>query len=604
MLAQRVSAGALPPLSERLPARPLVLHVPEPGLYGGTWSKFESSADFVAMRLLAHYYPLVRWKPDASGVMPGVAESWEHSEDGKTTTFRLRRGLRWSDGAPFTAADILFWWELCLDQRIALAPPEWAYAQGKRMRVVAPDSHTVVFTYDSPFYLLPLIMATGFWTPEEVLLPAHYLKGFHPDHSAAYDDFDELIRRNNPATNPERPGLGPWVMVERSATGDSAVYERNPYYYVVDQGGRQLPYIDRIETIRVQSAEAGVLYTLSGAVDAQFRQIDFRDYGLLKRFADQGGYEIQAWEEGAASWHAAFVNMSPLDPARRELFRDPSFRRGLSLGVDRNRINQVVWNGTARPQSAAITDESWHFDSERGQRVRERWTRAWAEYDPDRANRLLDQAGLDRRDADGFRLYRGEPFRLTLDLFDIDYAMDQAELLQEDWRLLGVRVLIRRSGDVGLSSRIRTGDFDVYLQHNSELDLFTFPGVVFPTDPWAWHPRVGLWYTTNGREGEAPSGFFAELIEIYERCKVEPDVKRRHDLVLDAIELQIEHGPFMIGTTGRQKSLVVVGRDVRNVPSPGILGPWATCTPGSLFPEQMFFSRERLYGFAEKGAKP
>jgi peptide/nickel transport system substrate-binding protein len=604
MLAVRVARGELPPVEERLPERPLVVPVVEaPGYYGGTWRKFDLTTDFVAMKLLNSYYPLVRWTPDSSGVSPGLAESWEYTNDGREIRFHLRKGVKWSDGHPLTSADILFWWELCLDERHPMAPPEWAFSNGKRMDVRAPDPHTLVFSFDSPFYFVPLLVATGFWWPETMLLPRHYLEAFHPDLNAAHDDFVELDRKMNTAVNPLRPTLGPWRLVSYSATGDRCVFERNPFCISVDAQGRQLPYIDRIEAIRVQSAEAGVLYTISGAVDAQFRQIAFEDYALLKRFADKGEYRIETWEEGTAAWHAIFLNWSPVDlkthepdADRRQLFRDPQFRRGLAVAVNRERINQVVWNGISRPQAAAIADESWHFNSNRGRRVRQEWITRWSQYAPDEANAFLDRAGLRGRDREGFRLQRGRRFELVLDFVDMPYAPDEAALIREDWQAVGIRTLLRPSMGTDLWTRVQQGRYDMYLQHNSELDLFTFPGYVFPVTASTWHPRVGRWYATGGEEGEPPEGFMKELLELYEACKREPDLERRHERVLDAIEIQLEHGPFMIGTTGRQKSLVVVKRDMRNIPRTAILGPWAQCQPGASFPEQIFFDPARLYG--------
>jgi len=596
MLAERVKRGELEPLEQRLPNNPMVVPVvEESGYYGGTWRKYETYGDFVIMRLLNNYYPLTRWSPEADGIIPGVAESWEYSDDGRSVTFHLRKNMKWSNGDLFTAKDILFWWSLCNDQRIGMRPPEWAYSDGVAMDVTAPDDFTVVFTYPSPFYFLPLAMATGFWTPETVLMPSEYLKQFHPDFNSSYKDFTVFNRRNNVALNPDRPTLGPWRLIFISKTNDRAVFERNPYYYAVDPDGRQLPYIDRIEAIRVQSPESGVLYAISGSVDAQFRSINFNDYALLKRFADSGNYRIRTWEEGTASWHGIFPNLEQLDPERRALFLNQNFRIGLAIAVNRERINQVVWNGLSRPQGAAITDESWHFHSPRGQEVLQRWITKWSEFDPVKANEHLDAAGLRERDKDGFRMYKGKPFEVKLEFAGVPYAAEQAPLIAEDWQNVGIRTVARRATDIDLWTRIVAGQYDFYMQHNSELDLFTFPGYVFPTFANTWHPLTGRWYSTGGKEGNPPAGFMKELLDIYEQCKREPDIEKRHGLVLDAIEIQLEKGPFMIGTTGRQKTLIITKNYFRNVPEKGILGPWAVCQPGSKFPEQFFYDASHLY---------
>ena len=600
MLAVRVERGELPPIDQRLPENPLVVPVyGEPGLYGGTWRKFDISPDLPTMKLINGYTPLVRWKPDVSGVMPGLAERWEFSADGRKITFHLRRGVKWSDGHPFTSESVAFWWALCLDDRHPDTPPEWAFSNGKRVEVSTPDPYTVVFEYEGPFYFLPLVMATGFWTPERVLAPAHYLREFHPDHNPAYEDFTEMERKRNPSANVDLPALGPWEMSYLSPTADRAVFTRNPYYHGVDPEGRQLPYIDQVECIRVQSPEAGVLYAISGSLDAQFRLINFQDYALLKRFAEKGDYKVHTWEDGSGAWHTVYINWSTPDPRKRELFRDPSFRRGLSHAIDRERINQIIWQGTAEPRQATITDEAWHFNSPRGRDVLHRWKNAWARHDLREANELLDAAGLTGRDDAGFRTFPGgEPLELVLDIYDIPHAADQAELIKDDWKQVGLRVRIRQSGDVDLGARVNRAKFEMYLRITSELDLFTYPSHVFPTQIQTWHPAIGRWYTTGGEEGEAPEpgGVMDQLLKIYEQTKAEPDLEKRHGLVLEAIELHLEHGPFMIGTTGRQKHLVVTTNAMRNVPTGGIMAPWATSAPGSLFTEQMYYDASRLYG--------
>lgn len=597
MLKAKVDRGELPRLNERLPADPLIVPVAHKiGLYGGTWRKFDLAADYPTMRLLNHYYGLTRWSPDAQTILPGLASRYDVSPDGQTITFDLRRGVRWSDGAPFTADDILFWWNLALDERYLVAPPEWAYTAGERMEVTAPDPYTIRFSYRHPFYFLPLIMATGFWTAEEIIMPSHYLRQFHPDFNPEYTDFNELDRRRNVFNNPDRPTLAPWRLTYYSPTGDQLVLERNPYYWAVDSLGRQLPYIDRIETIRVQNAEAGVLSVIAGDIDMQFRDVNLSDLALLRHFEDQGDYRLLTWEEGTATWHTIFLNLENPDRTRRSLFQNPEFRRALAIGIDRERMLQVIWHGHGRAQSAAISDESWHFTSEHGQSVFDEWTTRWSEYDPNQANALLDAAGLAERDDAGFRMYQGEPLRLQLNYREMPYAADQAELIKDDWERLGIRVLAKRLPPTDFWTRIDTGQYDMYLEKNSELDLFTFPGVVFPVDAKTWHPLTGRWYRSGGVDGEAPSGYTADLLALYEAAKREPDRMQRHELVLNAIQIQLEHGPFMIGTIGRQKAVVVVKNYVRNVPAKGpVMAPWAQVQPAASFPEQFYYSAEHLY---------
>jgi peptide/nickel transport system substrate-binding protein len=593
MLAKLVAEGKLPPLRDRLPENPIVVPVVErPGQYGGTWHEYHVNADLATIRLIQNYTPLVRWKSDLSDIVPGLAESWESSPDGKKSTYHLRRGIKWSDGVPFTARDIAFWWELCNDKRVAFPPPEWAYVGGKKMRITAPDDYTVVFEYDAPFYLLPMYLSAGFWNSEQMLAPFHYLKQFHPDHNPAYTDFKELLRKNAVQDNPDRPTLSAWKLTYYSPTGDRVVFERNPYFWGVDPLGRQLPYIDRVESVMVQSPEAGVLLIIAGNVDAQFRLIALADYPLLRRFAVKAGYRILRYEAGTAAWHAISVNWDVQDPRKRRLFRDKRFRRGLALAIDREKINQVVWDGLGRPQAAAITDEAWHFRSPEGQEVLKRWTTEWAPFDPPRANALLDEAGMTQRDAEGFRMFEGQPLSVVIDAWDEDAAAREAQLIVQDWARVGIHAKYKRCVGTDLLTRMHSGRFDMYTQHNSEMDLFSYPGHVFPTTDMNWHPLVGKYYMTGGKEGEAPEGPMVRLLDIFEQCRREPDLARRHSLVLDAIRVHFEEGPFMLGTCGRQPEMVTVKNNFRNVPPTGVLGPWAVSQPGSQWPEQFFIDTE------------
>ena len=281
-------------------------------------------------------------------------------------------------------------------------------------------------------------MATGFWTPESMVVPEHYLTQFHPDHNKAYSDFKELQRKNNVFNNPDRPTMAPWRLAEYSATGDLAMFERNAYYWAVDSAGRQLPYIDRVESYRVRDSEAGALMVLSGDIDAQFRGILQQDFALLKRFEKRGDYRILRWEEGTAAWYSICINWSVGDPARRALFRDKRFRRAMSVAIDREKIRQIAWNGLGRVQAGAITDEAWHFRSPRGQDILKRWRTEWSQYDPAMANKLLDECGLTARGSSGYRLLPdGTPLPIVIDCRNDILSVKEGTLIAEDLRAVG-----------------------------------------------------------------------------------------------------------------------------------------------------------------------
>ncbi|MCB2153799.1 ABC transporter substrate-binding protein [bacterium] len=590
LLAKEVAAGELPPLEDRLPEDPRIVEpVETPGLYGGTWRRFHLYPDFPTFRLINNYWGLTRWNPETTDIIPGIATSWEFNDAGNEITFHLRKGVRWSDGEPFDSSDIAFWWDVATDDRTSEMPQEWAYSGGELMELETPDLYTVVFKYKEPFYTLPVMMATGFWVPETVIRPAHYLKQFHPDYTDEYEDFTEFDRKFGDITDVNRPTLGPWMLTYISGTSDRVIFERNPYYWTVDKLGRQLPYIDRVVSTRVQSSETGVLMIMSGNIDAQFRYVSRQDYGLLKQFADEGNYQIRRWEEGTGALFAIVVNMENKDPERAKLLTNKCLREGIAYAIDRELINQVIWGGLSEPRGATITDESWHFQSPRGQEVLERWKKAWSEFNVDKANAKLDEAGLTMRDKNGYRMYDGKPLTLIVDVQDWPLAMDEAILVQGMLRNVGLNVLLQRDIGGRRDRRVREAEFDLYMQHMSEMDLFTFPGYVFPVVAYYWHPQTGRWYITGGDKGKAPTGWTKELVDIFDEIKRTKDQEKRHDLVLDAIEIQLREGPVIIGTTGRQFAPVVTKRNLRNIPKSGVIGPWAIVQPANRNPEQFFF---------------
>jgi peptide/nickel transport system substrate-binding protein len=167
MLAEMVAAGTLPPVEERLPAEYQVIDVVDSiGKYGGTWNAvtWDAGGGNIKMKL---YDPPVRWRPDLTGYEPGLLiEMPEWTDDGKTITFRFRKGLKWSDGEPWTTEDLRFWWEdLAQNEDYKTSSVPW-YARnsdGTPITMEFPDDTTWVLKFDKPQYIMPYILAQGFW---------------------------------------------------------------------------------------------------------------------------------------------------------------------------------------------------------------------------------------------------------------------------------------------------------------------------------------------------------------------------------------------------------------------------------------------------------
>jgi peptide/nickel transport system substrate-binding protein len=595
LLAERVAEGRLPPLKDRLPSDPLVVRPYErPGIYGGTWHLMHDNPDLGMYKMIAGYATMMRWRADCMGIEPGLARSWEFNRDGSELTIHLRHGIKWSDGVEYTSEDFAFWYQLCTDPREKFKPPYWCLVNGRPMRVEAPDKYTIVMRFAGPNWFVPLHLATGFWWADEYVCPKHYMMQFHPDLNRKYRDFVEFDRRNESYANPDRPTLWPWRLARIEDGGNRIKLERNPYYWMVDTLGRQLPYIDHVESSLVLDPQVRVLKVLAGEVDCQFRRLELRDLALFVQGQKRGGYHILRWKSASGADTSVLLNWSAPDPVLRPLIRDKRFRRALSLAIDRDKCNEIAWRGLGVPQQATVSRESWHFQDPAGKKLFDEWAHNYADFDLPRANRLLDDMGLTKRDPAGYRL-RPDGRRLSLTLEVSADAQsgpepDDALIIRDGWEKLGIEVLIITPPGAEFSNRLALGLYTASTFGEAEMDLFTYPDWVFPTEDKYWHPAVGKWYKTGGKEGEAPTGPVKALLDIYDRIKTEPSLEKRHKLVQDAVRIHINEGPFNLGTAAREPVLVIVKNNMHNVPPTGILGPWAVSGPASSFPEQFYFA--------------
>ena len=271
MLAELVAAGELPPVEERIPSQPMVIQpIDEIGEYGGTWRRaFTGPGDGENANRINASDKLLWWDYTGTEIVPSLALGWEVSEDGKTITINLREGLKWSDGAPFTADDFVFWYEkIYTDDRITLPIADMA-VNGVQGTVEKVDDYTVNFVFPEPNPLFVDLLAgdTLIGGGQSVrqsrgssygaYAPAHYLSQFVPGEKtedelnaeAQEAGFEDWVTRLNFLKdwqlNPDVPLVGPWRTVQPITT-DAWVLERNPYYWAVDTAGNQLPYLDRI----------------------------------------------------------------------------------------------------------------------------------------------------------------------------------------------------------------------------------------------------------------------------------------------------------------------------------------------------------------------
>ena len=599
VLSERVRAGQLPPVRERLPESPAVVHPLErTGSYGGTWRRVHMGMPDRAGWMRLTYDPLLRWSKDYARVEPNLARSWEVSEDGREFTFNLRKGIRWSDGAPFTADDYMFWYEdVILNDDLNPVKPSWLTIAGELGIVERLDDHTIRFRFVKPNGVILQWLAS--WT-DVVAGPApkHYLKRFHPNYvpeavldsivfAEGYDTWMALYETKSSAfLNPDRPVLCAW----QARTGaDAAIFiaERNPYYWKVDPEGNQLPYIDRVEMTLVQSAETVTLKAIAGEIDMQSRRVEFMNYPLLMEHRESGGYRVLRWKPATTGQGTVYLNQnySHQDSVMGALLRNRTFRRALSLGIDRRQMIDLFYMGVTEPrQVVPYTDELHGVPGT---------DTMYTSFDLNQANRLLDEVGLDRRDSAGYRLRPdGKRLKFTIAGFTPGNAyVDVAELLASQWTALGIQSTVKPE-DVALwVTRATAGEHhvSVYAASGGFRPMMD-PVWFFPSASTAyWAPLHGLWYTSGGRAGEKPTGEIARIVEIYEQAMTTVDEAEQVALVKQAVQLHSEN-LWRIGVCGGFDQVFVVKNDFRNVPEVG-LGDNPLLTPGYTHPEQYFFDR-------------
>src|SRR5215213_6201839 len=278
MLRQLVADGKLPPLEERLPKNPVVLTpFDKVGQYSdGQLAQLNVGPELGAYESQFLYEAPYRWSPDATTVDTNLAIKHEYAPDGMSMTLTFLEGVKWSDGEPFTSADVDFWWnDLVMTEEAGYTQPYWTITAEKPMQLEVVDDFTVKVSFNAPHWLFHKLMASTS-DYRQMYAPKHYLQQFHPKYNTDVKDFSELPKvfppTGNMYTNPDLPVLTPWHTIEYTP-GQKLVAERNPYYWKVDSDGKQLPYIDRTVINQVEDPRVVPLKIVGGEVDFQARDI-------------------------------------------------------------------------------------------------------------------------------------------------------------------------------------------------------------------------------------------------------------------------------------------------------------------------------------------
>ncbi len=580
------AVGALVALAQSAfadpPAEPRVLtDIPEIGRRGGEIRTLVVRARDTRLLHVYGNARLVSFDRELNFV-PDILKSFE-VEDGRIFTFRLRRGHRWSDGHPFTSEDFRFWWEdVALDPKLSpMGPPVRMLVEGEPPSVEVIDELTIRYRWSKPNpFFLPLNAAA---TPEFIYAPKHYLARFHAKYADPAElerliketrsrDWMQLFRRKERMSefdNPELPTLQPWVLTN-APPAERFIAVRNPHFHRVDAKGQQLPYLDRL-ILQVVDAKLIPIKTAAGETDLQARGLSLKDYTFLKESEGRSGLKIYLWRESRGARLALYPNLNANDPVWRALFRDRRFRLALSLGLDREAINQYLYFGLATPSNNTLLPDSPLFSEAIGN--------ACLGYDPKRANQLLDELGLKERTREGLRkLPDGRPMELVIETAGEDTEqVDLLELVRDFWRALGIKIHSRPSERELFRNRIFAGEALMVVWFGKENGIITpnmAPWEFAPTsqaDQPHW-PKWGQYFETKGKAGEPPDLPEAvRLLELYKAWMAATDDTQRVAIWREMLDLYAQQC-WTIGTVANVLQPVAARNNLVNLPEEGVWG--------------------------------
>lgn len=489
MLQELVASGELPELSERLPAEEDIYveteRTPENPQYGGTLRRNNGG--------LWDYgpfceEPLFRLTEDG-GVEPNVAKGYDVSDDGLTYTIYLRDGMKWSDGEPFTAEDCVYYYNYMLITGVDAETGEsnssftgnyygWYEtvdpADGKTKPAIVTmvdDTTFQIKLYSPKPLLLQAIAIDNKW----MFAPKHWYKDIvafdsSEPHWSGIEDLSliggegltdlteeealanararsELYNFDNYTTLGTQLGYQYWMYAGRptlrawnitsAQTEQTLVFERNPYFWKTDTEGRQLPYIDTVEMVLMDTG----LYAqemIAGNIDMTV--LEMEDFPTYKASEATGNYTI--YQNPQPNWTVCSIELNQTyeDEQYRQLFSEIDFRHALSIAANRDEMNEILFNGLAEPSQAAASEGNSQYI----EGAPEKWT----EYDPDAANELLDGISMisTTRNADGYRTFvdgehAGEAVTIVLETTADNNSSEACALLAQYFKEIGIQLV-------------------------------------------------------------------------------------------------------------------------------------------------------------------
>ncbi|MER9368162.1 ABC transporter substrate-binding protein [Mesorhizobium sp. M0518] len=604
-----VKTGKLPPVKDRLPKDPLVFktgnmqdgigvygdtmrHViggrPEGWNYGAGQTQGWGGIDIGLSECLTRTAPLFQVEAKDTEPLPNLARSWDWSSDGHKLTMHLIEGAKWSDGVPFNADDVMFYWDdEVVDPNVSPlngATPE-TFGVGTTLKKI--DDYTVEWTFKDAFpkqYLYA--MAYGTFCPG----PAHILKPQHPKYSKnTYDQFKNAF----PPEFMNMPVMGGWVPVEYRPD-DIIVMRRNPYYWKVDEKGNQLPYLNELHYKLSTWADRDV-QAVAGAADFSNLEQPENFVASLKRAAEANAPARLAFGPRLIGYNLRFNfsangwgNPDERGQAIRELNRNEDFRKAVTMALDRKALGDSLVKGpfTAIYPGGLSSGTSFY----------DRASTVYYPFDLEGAKAELAKAGLKDTDGDGFVNFPsgtagGKNVEIVM-LVNNDYTTDKslAEGVVAQMEKLGLRVVLNGLNGTQRDASQYSGRFDWLVRRNEQELTSVVQNTVqlAPVGPrTSWDHRA----PENGEVDVMP--FEKDLVDIVNKFVSTQDNDQRASLMKQFQKISTEH-VYNVGLTEYPGALIVNKR-FSNIPqgTPIFMFNWAEDS----------IIRERVFVAADKQAK-
>lgn len=582
MLDARVESGELPPVEDRLPANPYVeTMVDGVGQYGGTLrTTILANGDHYNLTRTIANELLVRWTPDWTEVVPSLAEEVTASDDATTFTFKLREGLKWSDGQPFTVDDIMFWYEdIFMNEALTPDKNPIFVVGGEPVVVTKVDEQTVEFKFASSYGLFLQQLAYG-QGHLPVIYPKHYLSQFHEKYNA--EGIPALLQGNATASdwvslfnskvsvtfqpaywqNLELPTLNPYVLTVPYADSDRVEAVRNPYYWKVDTEGNQLPYIDNMTWAKLDDPQLMLLRMTAGELDFAFRHINNSTFkSVLFDGQETGNYHFVDVKDLPANDATLLLNLNIEDPIKNEIFNNKDFRIALSHAINRQDIIDLVYVGQGAPSQVAPQPEHELYNEE--------MSTQFTEYNPELANQMLDEI-MPEKDGQGFRLGPdGNRFTINFmvaDVFGLSYP-DIMSMVQQYAADVGIDIQIRTTDRARLNTMWYANEQDAYIWNcvgglsEAYTDVRCY--IPFQKADIFFASKWSEWYS-DPTTGEEPPQSVKDAYAAYDLVKAAVTDEDRLARMKEFLAISADN-LFTIGISRPMPKYMLVNNDIKNV---------------------------------------